>query len=247
MTESFLVPAKLGAGSIGLALVDGWCTARRSLRISTLYAGAVALPGLAMMWLLVRAGMTPLLPLLAGAFMLLAPLLLAGFFGIATAVGRGEGGAMSDVVDGFRRAPPAMLVLSLVCVLLFMIFTTDVAILYSYKIGGAAIRPQAMLQPTGNIVSFLWWGSVAGICLGFVAFTISVFAVPLMCEHRAGLVLAVAASVRGVFYNFPVTIAWAALLTLATLISILILPLLPFTLPCLAYASHALYRQVFPR
>ena len=70
--------------------------------------------------------------------------------------------------------------------------------------------------------------------------------VPLLCERRAGLVQAVSISVRIVLANFPVAILWAFLLSTATIASILILPLLPLTLPWLAFASRALYRQLLP-
>jgi len=246
MNDALLIPARLGPRAIASALASGWQTARRSRRVSTLYGAVVALLGLAIMRALVAAGMIPLVPLAAGAFMLVAPMLLAGFFGVAGAVENGRIGEFKDLYGGFRRAPPAVLALSLVSALLFMIFATDVAILYSYKVGGTFILPGEMLRPAENVTSVLLWGGVSGVFLGFIVFAISAFSLPLLCEHRAGLVRSVAASVRGVLHNFPVVITWAALITVATLVSILILPLLPFTLPPLAYASHALYRQVFP-
>ena len=69
---------------------------------------------------------------------------------------------------------------------------------------------------------------------------------PLLCERRCGLVNAVAASVRIVFGNFGPAMLWAALLASVVIGSIMLLPLLPLTLPWLAYASHALYRQALP-
>jgi uncharacterized membrane protein len=70
--------------------------------------------------------------------------------------------------------------------------------------------------------------------------------VPLLCERRAGLVDAVTASVRVVFGSFLPMMLWAALISGLIIGSILLLPLLPLTLPWLAYASRALYRRVLP-
>lgn len=246
MYVSSLVPARLGLDSIPRALAVGWRTAQRSRRVSTLYGIVVALFGFAIMRALVLAGMAPLVLLAAGAFLLVAPMLLAGFFAIARSVEKGQDGRFEDLIGGFRQAPPTLVVLSLVCALLFLIFATDVAILYSYKVGGTVIMPMEMLNPAENITHVLLWGGISGLVFGFIIFAITAFSVPLLCERRAGLVRAVTASVRGVFKNFLVTLAWAAVITLASLVSILILPLLPFTLPPLAYASHALYREVFP-
>ncbi|HEY6896528.1 MAG TPA: DUF2189 domain-containing protein [Rhodocyclaceae bacterium] len=246
MIEPPLIPAKLDAAALGQALAAGWHTAQRSRRVSLVYASVFAVVGYAILRSLLAAGMAPLMPLAAGAFMLLGPTLLAGFFGIAVAVEAGRDGGFADLLAGFRRAPPQVLVVSLVCALLCVIFATDVGILYSYQIGGAAIPFHALLQPSGGVAKVLFWGTVFGIFIGFIAFAISAFSLPLLCERRAGLIRAVSASVRAVLLNLPYALAWAALLSGVIVTSILVLPLLPFTLPPLAYASHALYRRVFP-
>jgi uncharacterized membrane protein len=246
MNESPLVPASLGLDAIPRALAAGWRTAQHSRRVSALYGAIVALLGFVILRTLLLAGMAPLALLAAEAFMLVAPISLAGFFAIARSVEKGQVGRFEDLIAGFRQAPPTLLVLSLVCALLFLIFATDVAILYSYKVGGAVVMPLDMLSLAENITHVLLWGSISGVVFGFIIFAVTAFSVPILCEGRAGLVRAVTASVRGVFKNFLVTLAWAAVMTLATLASILILPLLPFTLPPLAYASHALYREAFP-
>lgn len=246
MTELPLVPVRLGPEAICRALSTGWRTTRSSRTVSMVYAGMVTLLGFAIMRTLVVHGMAPLVPLAAAAFMLLGPLLLAGFFGIARAVETGKEGGFSDLIRGFRQAPPIVFVLSLVCILLFMIFATDVATLYSYKIGGRMVLPSDLLRPTEEIASVLLWGGIAGLFIGFIVFSISAFSVALICERRAGLVRAITASVQVVFANPQLALPWAALISVSIMISIVILPLLPFTLPPLAYASHALYRQVFP-
>jgi uncharacterized membrane protein len=70
--------------------------------------------------------------------------------------------------------------------------------------------------------------------------------VPLLCERRVGLVGAIVGSVRIVLGNFPLAILWAFLLSTAIIGSVFLLPLLPLTLPWLAYASRALYRETLP-
>jgi uncharacterized membrane protein len=49
-----------------------------------------------------------------------------------------------------------------------------------------------------------------------------------------------------VFGSFLPMMLWAALISGLIIGSILLLPLLPLTLPWLAYASRALYRRVLP-
>ena len=182
----------------------------------------------------------------AGAFMLLGPVFLAGFYGIAAAHEAGRDGGMAAVLGGFRRAAPALWVLALVCALLFMIFVTDAAILYSYMIGGTPVWLGELPADPRAVGRFLLWGSVSGLFIAFLLYAVSAFAVPLLCECRSGLVGAVAISVRLVFANFAPAMLWALLLSATIIASVLLLPLLPLTLPWLAYAGRALYRRALP-
>ena len=127
-----------------------------------------------------------------------------------------------------------------------MIFVTDAAILYAYMIGRAPVWLTDLAPVAMNVVKFIEWAGVSGLVVAFLLFGVSAFSVPLLCERRAGLVAAVVTSVRVVFGNFPVALFWAFFLSTAIIGSVLLLPLLPLTLPWLAYASRALYRQVLP-
>jgi len=228
------------------ALADGWTTAGVTRGISAAYAALFALGGLLIMGTLLAQGLSPFVIAAAGAFMLLGPVILAGFFGIAAARDAGRRPGPGDVWSGYAEASGALWVLALVCALLFMIFITDAAILYSYMVGGAPVWLGDLLPASGAVRGFLLWASISGLFVAFLLYGVSAFAVPLLCERRAGLVDAVACSVRIVFGNFATAMLWAFLLSVITIGSILLLPLLPLTLPWLAYASRALYRRALP-
>lgn len=239
----------LGLDSIAGALADGWALAgaSRAIRATGIaYAGIFTLIGALILGGLLTQGFTPFVIAAAGAFMLVGPAVLAGFFGIARAHAAGARIDFSCVLRGFAAADPTIWVLALICALLFMIFVTDAAILYSYMVGATPVWLTELPPAAPGVTNFLFWGAVSGCVIAFLLFCVSAFSVPLLCERRAGLVTAVVASVRVVFGNFPAAMAWAALLSGLTIGSILLLPLLPLTLPWLAYASRALYRQVFP-
>lgn len=238
--------AHLDFAAIGRALRKGAATARRTRAVSLGYAGIFAVFGALILAALVRTGMTPFVVTAAGAFMLVGPAVLAGFFGIARAVEAGRRAGMDDVFNGFHHPPAALWAIALVCTLLFLIFVTDAGILYSYMIGGTPLFPADMLPPPEAAARFVFWAGVSGAAIAFMLFAISAFSVPLLCERRAHLVAAVVGSVRTVFANFAVTMAWAVLISAATILSILLLPLFPFVLPVLAYASHAFYREALP-
>lgn len=227
------------------ALRAGWRQANAARLISGVYALWFVLGGAMVFGGLLLAGWTPFVLPAAGGFMLLAPMTLAGFFGIAKAGESGRRAGLGDIVAGFRDAAPALWALGLVCGLLFMIFVTDAAILYAYLVGGEAVG-FAQWAPHAGVGTFMRWSTVSGLVVAFLLYCISAFAVPLLCERRAGLVGAVVCSVRVVFGNFPLAILWAFWLSTAGIAAVLLLPLLPVVLPWLAYASRALYRQVLP-
>jgi uncharacterized membrane protein len=70
--------------------------------------------------------------------------------------------------------------------------------------------------------------------------------VPLLYYRRAGLVRAVQLSIGAVFANLVPCLLWAVILSVSIVASILIFPLFLMAFPVLAYASHALYRELFP-
>jgi uncharacterized membrane protein len=239
-----IVPLTLS--SLRQALAEGWATANATRGASLGYAAIFTFLGLIIMGGLLVQGLTPFIIAAAGAFMLVGPIILAGFFGIARAHEAGQAAGVAAILSGFRHAAPTVWVLSLVCALLFMIFITDAAILYSYMVGGVPVWLTELVPASANVSGFLVWGSVSGFVIALLLYCVSAFSIPLLCDRRASLVLAVTTSVRIVFGNFVPVMLWAALLSSLLIGSILLLPLLPLTLPWMAHASRALYRQVLP-
>ena len=229
------------------ALAEGWRVANATRAVSIIYSLIFVLGGVLIIGGLLASGLTPFVIAAAGGFMLVGPVILAGFFGIAQAFEDGKPVTPSAIAAGYGDAAAALWALALVCGLLFMIFVTDAAILYAYMVGGAPVWLLEVIPAAASVLSFVKWAAVSGLVVAFLLFTISSFSVPLLCERRTSLVGAIVTSVRVVFGNFPIAIFWAFLLSTVTIGSILLLPLLPLTLPWMAYASRAVYRQVLPR
>jgi uncharacterized membrane protein len=236
----------LSLDSLFDALAEGWRVANETRGVSIAYTVFFVMGGLLIMGSLLARGWTPFIIAAAGAFMLIGPAVLAGYFGIAAALEAGRRPGLGDIGAGFAGASRALWALALVCGLLFMIFVTDAAILYAYMIGDVPVWLGELLPVAESVSRFVLWSSVSGGVVAFLLFTVSAFAVPLLCERRATLVEAVVSSVRVVFGNFFVAMVWAVLLSATVIASILLLPLLLLTLPWLAYASRALYRIALP-
>lgn len=226
------------------ALGAGWQLAGATRRISFLYALPFTLIGGLIFFALHDQGLLPFAFAAAGSFMLFGPILLAGFFGIARAAEAGEKAGMGAIIDGFRHASPALWVLAFVCLLLFLIFVTDAAILYSYMVGGTPFTFASIPDRAQEASRFTFWAGVSGCFIAGLVYAVTAFSVPLLAERRAELVQAVVASVRSIFGNFGPALVWAGVLGVLGIGSALLLPLFPFVLPWLAYAGRDLVRQV---
>lgn len=238
-------PRRVPLSALSRALVAGWHLLWAHPKVSLGGTALFALIGAVLLGLVVLTGKTPMALPLAGGFMLIAPAILAGYFQMARVAQSGGTPHLSDALDGLRNAPRGLWVIALFCALLFLIWITDAATLYSFMVGREAVS-LGELSGHGDALGFMLFGSVMGGALALAIFVVSAFSVPLLAEGRAGLVGAVSASVKAIFSNLPVAVLWAFLLAVATIVSTLLLPLLVIVLPWLAYSSHALYREIFP-
>lgn len=237
---------RLTLDSIYRALGRGWVLFLQTRKLSVSYAMIFAFIGVCILVGIERASFAPMIFPLAGGFMLLGPMLLTGFFAIADRVALSEACRFSDIFRGFSRTSSGMIAIALVCTLLFMIWVTDVATLYGFTVGRVPVSLGQFFSPSENIRSFLIWSSLLGAVLAFVIFSISAFSIPLLYYRRVGLVRAVSLSVAAVFKNFVASLLWATILSVSIIGSILVFPLFLLTFPVLAFASHALYRELFP-
>lgn len=243
-----LTPGRYASADVRDALAQGWRTFRAIPGPSVAFAAFFVAIGCGLLLAVGHVGVSPMALPLAGGFMLVAPALLAGFFGLADAHAAGRAARLRDAWSGFTRSPASLWVVALLCAFLFLIWITDAAILYAFMIGGEHLPYEApwLIALRRNVLAFESWAAPMGAALALLIFAVSAFAVPLLHERRAGLAQAVSASVRAVFGSLPASLAWGLLLAGLTLLSIALLPLLAVTLPVLAYTGYALHRRVFP-
>lgn len=239
-------PQRLHLSDLKASLSHGWATFVDLRQIAVTYALIFACIGLVLMLCVEVASVAPMVLPLAGGFMLVGPLLITGYFALANAHARRETLRLADIWRVVRASPSPMWVIGLVCGLLFLIWMTDAATLYGFMVGREPRILSGLLPTDAALNSFFLWSSVMGAILAFIIFAVTAFSVPLIFDRRASVVAAVAASVRGVFGNFRLMLLWASLLAVSIIGAILLLPLFPVVFPVLAFASHHLYRRVYP-
>ena len=247
-----LAPKKVGLSSLPNWLRAGWRDFLRAKGCSAAYSAIFALLGLAQFFVVVTTGFSPLMVALAGGFMLLGPALLCGFFHVSDRLEQGQPVHMLNFFTGFQLAQPALWVIALLEMFLFLVWLTDAGVVYGLYFGMTSQMglPEflAGLQGQGNTWPYLFFSGLMGTVLAFIIYATSAFSVPLLFYRRANLVNSVSASVRAVFTNFLTMLAWGVILSVAMFTAmLLLLPLFPLVFPVLAYASKEAYREVFPQ
>ncbi len=245
-SDSSTPPSKaMTMHSLRRALRTGWRRFLLSRPISVTYAMLFALIGAFVLYAIIRAQHAPMIIPLVGGFLYVGPILMSGFFALADRFEQRERGGFADVLQGFSRSSRDMLLLALLCTFLFVLWVLDTAILYAYLVG---MQPQSwvsLLKPTEGVLAFVIISSVLGLMLAFVIFVCSAFAVPLLYYRRVRLLEAIRLSVLAVFSNIGPCLVWAALVSIALVASIVLFPLFLLSFPVLAFAGHALYRELF--
>lgn len=227
----------------------GWRMFRQTQNASMIYAGIFAVIGAILLIGAIKLNIAPMTFPLAGGFMLVGPAFLAGFFHVAALRAQQKPVRFTDFFRGFRHGPAGLWVISMVCAFLFLVWLTDAAIVYSLYFGTAPLLGSLELisgfGEGSKLLSFVLFCSLTGSVLAFMIFAISAFAVPLIVSRHIGLANAVGTSVRAVFGNFGVMIAWGIILAVGIAGTILLfMPLFVVAFPVLAYASERAYQDV---
>jgi uncharacterized membrane protein len=248
ITQSPAQPGKLEFAAIPRWLGQGWADFSNASLPSIAYAAIFCVIGAIALLVLLKAGLGLLFFVLAGGFMMTAPLLITGYFRVAQLLREGKEPRFDDILGAFRRAPGPVWVLGLAAAGMYLIWVTDALIIYSvyFDLKQPVVMSEFATNPgvRGNVAAFLFFAALLGSILAFIMYTVTVFAVPYAFDRGVGLVDAVVFSVKGVFGNLPVMLAWAAVLAAATFGTLLLaMPLIIVVFPILAYAGFAAYRE----
>lgn len=239
--------SQLTIASLLRAWRHGWALFSRCRQLSVTYAMIFSLIGVVILVAIERASYAPLIVPLGGCLLLIGPTLLCGFFALADRVARHESSTLADIVGGCSRSSPAIFAVAALSTAFFIVWLADVAMLYGVTVGRVPMLPGPFVPQIKDVVLFRVWSSLLALLLPLVIFAISAFSVPLLYYRRVALWPALRLSVAAVVSNFAVSALWTLWLSFCLVASIVVFPLILLTFPVLAFASHSLYRELFPR
>jgi uncharacterized membrane protein len=225
-------------------LYRGWHDMRSAVSLG--YGALIVALG----WtLLVFCGIHPYL--VAGAisgFLLVGPLMSAGFCEISRRYSQGQTANFDQSLDGFGRNPSALFEFGVILAICGLVWFGISAIMLGtvFHVAAPDMREtlyRGFLEST-NRTQVLAYIAVGGI-LAAAVFSVSVVAIPLMIDRHANAPQAMRASVKAVFANIPAMILWGALITILTAIGYapLLFGLL-FTAPLLGHATWHAYKAM---
>ena len=236
-------------------LRKGWKDLRRNPIIGVAYGALIVVIYAAIVGFAVSTQLYHLGIQLTAGFILLAPVMALGFYGISKRVEQGEPVALRHVFQAWRRNPNGVLGLGAMMVLLFLVWfmlsmqataflaaaTSDVAVFFG---------PEPFPEFTQTLLTELTIPVVIGyLAIGLVAvlvaFTLTAVSIPLLMDHpETDAVTALVISYKAVTRNWKPMLWWAILIAFFTGIGLAFFYIgLAVTMPLLGFATWHAYRD----
>lgn len=238
---------------IGAALRLGIRDAVRAPMYGLFFGGVFAAGGIAIYVLLVGYGAPWMIIPIAIGFPLIGPFAAAGLYEVSRRLAAKEPLTWKSVlVTVFRQRERQLGWMAFVVLFVFWIWLYQARILLAIFMGFSAPSSlekfaQAVLT-TQSGLTFLAVGTLVGLVLALVLFSLTVFAMPMLLDTELDFVTAMIESARGVFASPVPMLGWGVVVTTMTVIA-----MAPFFLgllvvmPVLGHATWHLYARAASR
>jgi uncharacterized membrane protein len=222
----------------------GWRDFTRAPLASGLHGVLVAAGGLAILAITLR--LWYLLPGAFSGFLLVAPILATGLYELSRRLERGEPATLAHVIGAWRRGTRPLVWMGLLLMLAGTLWVLVTAVMLALFVREPITDLQSLLRHT--VLSDSWflpeWLAVGGLGAALV-FAATAVSVPMLLERDVDMVSAILTSVRAVGENPYAMALWAALIMVATLLSMATLMLgFLITIPVIGHATWHCYRDL---
>lgn len=198
---------------------DFWAAPVPCLAYGLCLAGLSA----AFAWALYATGALTWVAVLAGGFMLVAPVLAMGMYETGRLLEQGKRPGLSDIFfvkSAFRRD---LFFLGLALFLVYSLWVEMALIVYTLSSNQVHETPQAFLtfitsDPAG--IRMVLVGTLIGGMFALLAFTLVVVSAPMMLNEQSDVFSATVTSFRSVTRNVLPMLLWAFLIATVTLLGI---------------------------
>lgn len=198
-------------------LTLGWQDFWQAPLTSIIYGAAVFFLSIAFVWTLFEFGRDYILfPSLAG-FLILAPFLAIGLYAKSRAIGAGKTIGIGTMIKTRPRAGGQVFFAGLLLCMLMLLWTRAAVIIWALFFGVVAFPglDNVIGVLTGSAYGWMMVavGTAVGGLFAAFAFSISVFAMPMMLDRKIDALTAMGMSMKLVWNNLPVMIGWGAIVS----------------------------------
>jgi uncharacterized membrane protein len=230
-------------------LAAGWRDVWNKPEISLPYGVVAVALGLLLAFGLFMAGLEALIPVVAGGFTIVGPILALGLYEKSRRLTTGQPVTMADTRHA-ALSSVARIGLFMACLLIIYLVWIRIAfLLLMLFLGTGGLPPAREFMPTllftPHGLGLLIVGTAVGAGLASLFFAISVVSIPLLMERRVDAFTAMVTSVRAVLASPRAMALWAALIAGFVVLGIATIGAgLIVAFPLLGHATWHAYRDV---
>lgn len=230
-------------------LAAGWRDLWQGPTTSLAFGLVATFVGLVLAFTLATAGLEALIPVLAGGFTLVGPLLAAGLYEKSRRIAEGRPVDLHATFAATVRSSRQLGLFSAILLVIYLLWIRLAFLLLMLFQGPRGLPPArefvSTLLFTPHGLGLLVVGTATGALLAGVVFAISAVSIPLLMERRIDAITAMAASVQAVAKNPQAMALWAALIAGFVLLGLLTLGAgLVLVFPLIGHATWHAYRDV---
>ncbi|MFZ1989237.1 MAG: DUF2189 domain-containing protein [Alphaproteobacteria bacterium] len=232
-------------------LGQGWRDTWRRPVYSLGYGAALTLIGLALAGACWTLGFSALIPVLAGAFMLIGPILAVGLYEMSRRYEAGEDFKLKDILFVRTASRVQLFYLGFGLMFLILVWMRIATLLFALLVSNGYPDLNDFVTfalSTSNGLALIIIGTLIGGVIAFVVFAVSAISVPMLMDREIDFVTAIMASIDAVKRNPGPMLLWAWLIALLISFGLATLFIgLIFVFPLVGHATWHAYEELAPR
>ncbi len=231
-------------------LSDAWNDMGKALWPSLFYGVVMAIASALLAIATVFSGYSDWIMVLAGGFLLVAPMLAMGLYEAGRMIETGHQPGLKDMLfvkGAFRQD---LFYLGLALLLMYFFWGRMAQLVYAlstFRKHDDVLQFFEFMAFTSEGHMMALWGTLVGGVIAFIAYALVVISAPMLLDRKTDVFVATITSVRSVTKNFIPMLVWAFIITGLTILGIVTGFLgLIIVFPWLGMASWRAYRTLVP-